>query len=180
VVNNCSASGSYVYGGHTYSIPQLNHSSSATNILSSNVSENNGTFKYTLTNIECNDGVYANVSESGTSTVQGCDSGYGVNGNTCSASQNGSCNNTVALGCSVGSAINDNGQSSCGTTRTWNCSGLYGGGDSVQCSLVNPTCRGEQQYTTPGSYTWTAPAGVTSVSVVCVGGGGIGGDAGGG
>ena len=30
----------------------------------------------------------------------------------------------------------------------------------------------QQAYTTAGTYTWVAPAGVTSVSVVCVGGGG--------
>lgn len=34
--------------------------------------------------------------------------------------------------------------------------------------------RGEAEYTTAGSYSWTAPAGVTSVSVVAVGGGGGG------
>jgi hypothetical protein len=33
---------------------------------------------------------------------------------------------------------------------------------------------GQQVYTTPGTYSWTAPAGVTSVSVVAVGGGGGG------
>lgn len=33
---------------------------------------------------------------------------------------------------------------------------------------------GQVAYTTPGTYTWTAPAGVTSVSVVAVGGGGSG------
>jgi hypothetical protein len=33
---------------------------------------------------------------------------------------------------------------------------------------------GEAEYTTPGTYSWTAPAGVTSVSVVAVGGGGGG------
>jgi hypothetical protein len=33
---------------------------------------------------------------------------------------------------------------------------------------------GQQEYTTPGTYSWTAPAGVTSVSVVAVGGGGNG------
>ena len=33
---------------------------------------------------------------------------------------------------------------------------------------------GQAEYTTPGTYSWTAPAGVTSVSVVCVGGGGGG------
>lgn len=41
---------------------------------------------------------------------------------------------------------------------------------------------GQQAYTTAGTYTWVVPAGVTSVSVVCVGGGGYssGGWAGGG
>ena len=34
---------------------------------------------------------------------------------------------------------------------------------------------GQQAYTSPGTYSWTAPANVTSVSVVCVGGGGGGG-----
>lgn len=31
--------------------------------------------------------------------------------------------------------------------------------------------QGQQAYTTPGTYSWVAPAGVTSVCVVCVGGG---------
>ena len=30
---------------------------------------------------------------------------------------------------------------------------------------------GQQEYTTPGTYTWIAPNGVTSVCVVCVGAG---------
>ena len=34
---------------------------------------------------------------------------------------------------------------------------------------------GQQTYTSSGTYNWTCPAGVTSVSVVCVGGGGGGG-----
>ena len=33
---------------------------------------------------------------------------------------------------------------------------------------------GQQEYITPGTYSWTAPAGITSVCVVCVGGGGRG------
>lgn len=33
---------------------------------------------------------------------------------------------------------------------------------------------GQALYTTPGTYTWVCPAGVTSVCVVCVGGGGAG------
>jgi hypothetical protein len=31
---------------------------------------------------------------------------------------------------------------------------------------------GQALFDTPGTFTWTAPAGVTSVSAVCVGGGG--------
>jgi len=31
---------------------------------------------------------------------------------------------------------------------------------------------GQESFTTPGTYSWTAPAGVYSVSVVCVGAGG--------
>src|SRR3989344_5230709 len=45
--------------------------------------------------------------------------------------------------------------------------------DSVTCAGANVS--GEQPYTSPGTYSWTAPAGVTSVSVVAVGGGGGGG-----
>ena len=37
-----------------------------------------------------------------------------------------------------------------------------------------PPPNGQQAYTTPGTYSWTAPAGVTSVSVVAVGGGASG------
>ena len=39
--------------------------------------------------------------------------------------------------------------------------------------------KGQQEYITPGTHTWTCPAGVTSVSVVCIGGGGTGGAYGG-
>ena len=40
-----------------------------------------------------------------------------------------------------------------------------------------PPIQGQSEYTTAGSYTWTAPAGVTSVCVVCVGGGSASGGA---
>lgn len=40
--------------------------------------------------------------------------------------------------------------------------------------------RGESLYAIPGSHSWTCPTGVTSVSVVCVGGGGAGSGGGGG
>ena len=37
-----------------------------------------------------------------------------------------------------------------------------------------PVPTGQEEFTTPGSHTWTVPSGVTSVSVVCVGAGGTG------
>ena len=37
------------------------------------------------------------------------------------------------------------------------------------------TVVGQQEYTSPGSYSWTCPAGVNQISVVCIGGGGGGG-----
>lgn len=37
-----------------------------------------------------------------------------------------------------------------------------------------PPTTGQAEYITPGTYSWTAPAGITSVCVVCVGGGGAG------
>lgn len=141
-INNCSASGSYVYNNHTYSTPAINHGSWITSsILSSNVLENNGTFKYTLTSVTCNDGVLANPSENPTPTLQSCNEWFWADENECKQSQNGSCNNSVALWCSIWSAINDNWENSCGTTRTWSCSGLYGGNESTQCSFINPICQ---------------------------------------
>ncbi len=52
----------------------------------------------------------------------------------------GVCNNTVALGCSAGTAISDNGQTACGTTRTWVCQSPNGGANSGGCSKANAAC----------------------------------------
>jgi hypothetical protein len=45
---------------------------------------------------------------------------------------------------------------------------------TINDTSVPATTAGETEYTTPGTYQWTAPAGVTSVCVVAVGGGGGG------
>lgn len=42
---------------------------------------------------------------------------------------------------------------------------------SASSNVVTPAIVGQQAYTTPGTYSWVAPAGVTSVSVVAVGAG---------
>lgn len=54
----------------------------------------------------------------------------------------GACNNSVALGCAAGTAISDNGQTACNTTRTWACQGSNGGANSATCSLANAACAG--------------------------------------
>jgi hypothetical protein len=48
------------------------------------------------------------------------------------------------------------------------------GAYSCNSSSVTPSSKGSQSYTTAGTYSWVAPAGVTKVSVVAVGGGGGG------
>lgn len=51
---------------------------------------------------------------------------------------------------------------------------------SAASNIMGTSPLGQQAYTTAGSYTWIAPASVTSVSVVAVGAGGQGASAGGG
>nr|MDD3720465.1 hypothetical protein [Candidatus Gracilibacteria bacterium] len=89
----CLATPSYLYNSHTYSIPLLNHGQVAGNIISANVYENHGVFRYTLSNIQCNDGVYINQSENVTPTVISCDTGYQEIGNSCLPYVNGACTN---------------------------------------------------------------------------------------
>ena len=45
---------------------------------------------------------------------------------------------------------------------------------SSTITLNEPTAGGQAAYTSPGSYSWTCPSGVTLVCVVCIGGGGGG------
>ncbi len=54
------------------------------------------------------------------------------------------------------------------------------GGLAVAGSLNEAEYFEEALFTVPGTYSWTAPAGVSSVNVVCIGGGGSGGGADGG
>lgn len=46
---------------------------------------------------------------------------------------------------------------------------------SLNWQVISAPPAGQTEFTTPGTYSWTAPAGVTSVSAVAVGGGGSGG-----
>ena len=45
---------------------------------------------------------------------------------------------------------------------------------TINDTSITPNVEGQQVYTTPGSYTWICPAGVTSVSVLVIGAGGGG------
>lgn len=58
--------------------------------------------------------------------------------------------------------------------KAQNSSGLFGP-CSAASNSVTPSASGSQSYTTAGTYSWVAPSGVTSVSVVAVGGGAGGG-----
>ena len=65
------------------------------------------------------------------------------------------------------------------TTYTFVVRATNSAGTSQNSSVSNPITTsvppGQQAYTTAGTYTWVAPANVTSVCVVCVGAGGSGG-----
>lgn len=81
-------------------------------------------------------------------------------------------------------------QTELGGSNPISLSEYYRGGAIVNSSVIGPNIpssgaislsnfygayvdvRGQAEYTTGGTYTWTCPSGVTSVSVVCVGGGG--------
>lgn len=64
-----------------------------------------------------------------------------------------------------------------GTSYTFQVRARNQVGNSAYSSASNSkapgAAAGQQAYTTPGTYSWVAPTGVTSVSVVAVGGGGI-------
>lgn len=64
----------------------------------------------------------------------------------------------------------------CVVTAT-NAVGIVSANSNSTATVTAPT--GQQEYTTAGTYSWVAPAGVTSVSVVCVGGGAVIGGGGG-
>ena len=53
-------------------------------------------------------------------------------------------------------------------------SGIPTGGGISLSNFYSAQPHGESVYTTPGTYTWTCPPGVTSVYVVCIGGGASG------
>ena len=65
-----------------------------------------------------------------------------------------------------GSNQNNPGPGASGAVRI-----IWGSGRAFPWYAAKLPVQGQQAYTTPGTYSWTVPSGVTSVSVVCVGGG---------
>lgn len=65
-----------------------------------------------------------------------------------------------------------------GTAYTFTVTATNGAGTSNSSAASNSATPfqpvGQDAYTSPGTYSWVAPAGVTSVSIVAVGGGGAG------
>lgn len=84
-------------------------------------------------------------------------------------------------GCKVGTAASSPVTVACLTTNTAYTFRVFATnsyGPSIfsgSSNSVTPVAAGQQAYTTAGTYSWVAPADVTSVSVVVVGGGGGGG-----
>ena len=80
--------------------------------------------------------------------------------------------------------VTNNGESNGTISWTPDTAGTYYYQCSIHSSMVGTItvqagpAVGSQTFSTPGTYQWTAPEGVTSVSVVCVGGGGGGGSRG--
>ena len=60
------------------------------------------------------------------------------------------------------------------TFKVWAINSFGYSAPSDASASVTPAAPLQIEYTTSGSYSWVAPTGVTSVSVVCVGGGGTG------
>ena len=58
---------------------------------------------------------------------------------------------TAAATCLAGTVKWDNGQTACGTTRTWHCEGNNGWATAYSCSFQNPAC---ESYSCKGTYTW--------------------------
>ncbi|MDD2871131.1 MAG: type II secretion system protein [Candidatus Gracilibacteria bacterium] len=83
VIDNCTANPSFNYNSHFYNISAINHSEYLTDILSQNVNQNNGTYKYKLNSISCNDGEFISINEDSTPILQSCDFGFIVSGNSC-------------------------------------------------------------------------------------------------
>ncbi|MDD3302144.1 MAG: prepilin-type N-terminal cleavage/methylation domain-containing protein [Candidatus Gracilibacteria bacterium] len=143
VASNCSANSSYVFNGHTYNIPAINHGTSTGNIISTNVSGTNGIYTYTLTSVSCNDGVLINPIENSTPTIVSCNTGYTPSGSTC-----------IPLTYTVSGSFGSNASGAlinvCGTYVTANSSGNFSATRNYgsTCNTISATRSGYSCTTT--------------------------------
>ena len=90
----------------------------------------------------------------------------------------GSTSNNAATGNGGGGAGGSHGYISSGSFTNAGGGGGVGlqgeGSNGVTNPITTDASIGQQEYTTPGTYSWTCPSDVTSVCVVCVGAGGSG------
>jgi hypothetical protein len=131
---NCASAGVSWGSGCSGTAPIINHGTSAS------VTNTAGGYTGSVT-VTCTNGVRSQSAA------------------TCTAVVNGACNNAVALGCSAGTAISDNGQTACGTNRQWVCQGSGGGTNSGTCSKANAAC---SNCTAPWGATVNHGTGVTA------------------
>ena len=101
--------------------------------------------------------------------------GYSGNGGS---GGGGSTSNNAATGNGGGGAGGSHGYISSGSFTNAGGGGGVGlqgeGSNGVTNPITTDASIGQQEYTTPGTYSWTCPSDVTSVCVVCVGAGGSG------
>jgi prepilin-type N-terminal cleavage/methylation domain-containing protein len=127
----------------------------------------------------CNVGVASVVSGTGPWNWTCAGSSGGTNASCASVnlpvagvcgSKNGKYASSAPTGteaCATGTATGMTG------TYSWTCAGLDGGASSGACATVAANY-GLQTYSTVGTYSWTVPAGVTSVEYLVIAGGGGG------
>lgn len=77
---------------------------------------------------------------------------------------------TISPGQTVSLRLTSSSANSTVTSATLNINGVSDTWNVTTLAAIS----GQVEYTSPGTYSWICPAGVTSVSVVCVGGGGWG------
>ncbi len=104
-------------------------------------------------------------SDGATAARIGYDAGLGVSG----VGDFGAVKSDQVFSKSGAAPINLN-----GIVRAQNVTGLAAPVGGAPAAPPPAAAASQIAYTTPGSYTWTAPAGVTSISLVAVGGGGGG------
>ena len=156
--------------GASVAVPTYTYSVSATNV------DEGGSFTTTVTTTNVDDNTTLYWSLSGTGITSGDFSSGALTGSGTISNNTFNFSHTLA---------NDQSQegSETVTLKLFTDAGRntqVGNEVTVQIADTSTMVIGQSQYTTVGTFSWTAPAGVTSVSVITIGGGGGGATYGGG